>query len=179
MVVALLDASNKAQLDGVTVNNAAVTVQAFLNNGEGESAKARLSNSAPVSITNEKGETVAVELAKYGLSSNIALAKNNSVNEASMTGASVLASEKALKVESDANSIADPGVQEADVKAGYMTAGVTVIIAEAEGSFKAFIDTTGAEIHVKTLDVTNTYTAKAEAETTQAVGGVDANAIKA
>ncbi|MDY3859971.1 MAG: hypothetical protein SO014_04955 [Candidatus Limivicinus sp.] len=179
VVVALLDASNKAQLDGVTVNNAAVTVQAFLNNGEGESSKARLSNSAPVSITNEKGETVAVELAKYGLSSNIALAKNNSVNEASMTGASVLASEKALKVESDANSIADPGVQEADVKAGYMTAGVTVIIAEAEGSFKAFIDTTGAEIHVKTLDVTNTYTAKAEAETTQAVGGVDANAIKA
>lgn len=161
VAVALLDASNKAQLDGVTVNNAAVTVQAFLNNGEGESSKARLGNSAPI----------GVKIAKYGISSNIAFARNNSVNEASMTGASVFASGKALKVESDANCIADPGIQEADVSMAYMSVGLTVIMAQADGSFKAFIDTEGGNIEVGSVLVSNTYFSRATAKTAPALGG--------
>ncbi|MDY6180230.1 MAG: hypothetical protein SPI15_05205 [Candidatus Faecousia sp.] len=179
VAVALLDASNKAQLDGVTVNDAAVTVQAFLNDGAGESAKARLGSSAPVSIKNEKGESVEVTLTKYGISSNIAFAKNNSVNEASMTGASVLASGKALKVESDANCIADPGIQEADVSVAYMSVGLTVIMAQADGSFKAFIDTEGGNIEVASVLVSNTYESRATAKTAPALGGCgDLSAVK-
>ena len=92
-----------------------------------------------------------------------------------MTGASVIAPNKALTVTSNATSIADPFVEMPELSAGYVSVGLTVIKAEANGSFKALVDTTGAEINVKRVDVVNTYIARAEALTTPALGGVSAN----
>ena len=166
-------------LDGVTVNGASVDVTASLNDGEGEGSSAQLASSAPASVKNENGESVSVELTLIGAKSNTAVAKNDSINVASMTGASVNAPGKALKVTSDANALALPVVQIPDTEIGYVAVGLTVIVSKANGQFTAFIDTTDSEITVSSVSVINTYTAKADAKTTQAVGGVTANLLSA
>ena len=120
---------NRKDADVSTTVDVSATLNVDENGSSKESAVAALSNSAPAGVT----------LTLYGGKSNIAVARNNSCNEASMTGASVNAPGGAVTVASNASSIAKPYVKMDDLRLGYVAVGLTVLKAEANGSFKAFI----------------------------------------
>ena len=74
-------------------------------------------------------------------------------------------------------AIAD--ILQEDLKVGYVSFGTAVLYANANGDYRAYVDTTGAVLYVDEVTVSNSYTATAVAKTAQpgkgTVSGFEAN----
>ncbi|NLE75113.1 MAG: hypothetical protein GX604_10880, partial [Actinobacteria bacterium] len=170
-VVAILSATQKAHIDGIVIiTPGKVEVISVLNDGTGEGAVAELGSS----LDSVSGTSINV----VGAEINIATAIANAVNHAYINGASIgspAARAGAVTVKVQGQSLAAAQIEATANSIGLISLGLTTLYATASGDYRAYIDTTGARIYAASLQVDNTYTSRANAETTQAMGGIHAS----
>ncbi|NLF27044.1 MAG: hypothetical protein GX592_04025, partial [Clostridiales bacterium] len=167
VVIATLNTIQNAYISCGGISAGTVKVLSKYNDGaldaNGGGATARL-----------RGTATGSSLTFVGVDANKALASMNSTNHAYISGIGVL--NGSLTIESAGTSLAAAGVEQKS-GAGYASFGVTHVEAYANGDFAAYLDADGASINCSSLTVSTTYSAKANARTTQSAGSVDASVI--
>jgi len=179
-VVAILSAGQTACIEGVTIATGGnVEVISVLNNGAEEGAVAELGSN----FDKQGYESLidgSINLSVFSAEINSAIAISNALNHAYIEGANIGSeTERAgqLKVMVNGSSFAIAEIQKSAISIGLISLGLTTLYGEAKGDFKAYIDTTGGDIHAASIIVDNTYTSLAESETTQAVAGVHVSLV--
>lgn len=169
-----LAATQKAYIADVWIVSAgSITVESLLNDASDYGAKAILGNTA---------EGLSTNISIYGASVNTARATADAKNYAFVERVSIgdLATRAgALAVRAAGRSMAIADILQEDLKVGYVSFGTAVLYANANGDYRAYVDTTGAVLYVDEVTVSNSYTATAVAKTAQpgkgTVSGFEAN----
>jgi hypothetical protein len=172
-VVAILSATQKAYIENVTIAGGNVEATSILNDGIDEGAVAEIGSSFDEAGYNALDE-IGFDFSAVSAKINIATALSDAANYAYICGASIgnaAARAGAVTVKVNGQSLATAQIQEAAASIGLISLGLTPLYADASGDFKAYIDTTGANIYAASILVDNTYTSRANAQTTQAVAG--------
>ncbi len=166
ILLADLDASNEAYIQGVDVSEASIDVKAQLNNTANTGATATLGNSYKTT----GGGSVSL----VSVEANVAKAENNSKNHAYLKNVTV-SDGKAASVLAQGWSYAKAWVEEESVSLYGLSVGVNVVNARANGDFRAYVEgRSGGQINVQSISVKNEYHSLADALSRQPSLGIGA-----
>jgi hypothetical protein len=160
---ASLESIQKARIADVNAKASSITVTSNYNNGVTDSR-----NGGANAVL--RGTGAGAALSFVGVDVNTANATAGATNKALISGANLLTGTGAVSIGASGTSLAKASVEKAS-GVGFATFGVTIVNANANGDYEAYLDATGATAHASSLTITNTYTAQANAETAQSNGG--------
>ena len=162
---ATLSAVQNAYLTGATIKAGTISVLSSFNAGKAEGATAKLGGNGSVSVS----------LVNGGI--NSATATANATSRAYISGATIVNNNTTITVKSEGTSIAD-GIVVQSAGVGLAAIGATVISANANGVFEAYINLpAGTSVTANLINVLVDYYAKANANTQQSGGGLSVSGV--